>query len=196
MVIVIRFSLVIQNENGEFLLCKTADTSEQKRYAFPGGKLETDILPPFETFLEYIHDTMLKSMSINICDIERIELYLREEPFFVHTVFSARITSGIPTAIGYSNVCWVSVDKIDMDSLNIYGLQVIQKIKECGYCQFLYKRREEIDSFFKNYFSKSEENITILDALDVTNSNHSLYMIAFKQEMVHLRASLIENVKL
>ncbi len=58
------------------------------------------------------------------------------------------------------------------------------------------QRRGEINEFFDNYFSKAEENLVVLDTLKKAKKNNSLYLLAFKQEMIHLRASLIENTKL
>ena len=72
----------------------------------------------------------------------------------------------------------------------------MQKIRECSYCHFLRQRREEINEFFDNYFSKAEENLAVLDTLKKAKRNNSLYLVAFKQEMIHLRTSLIENPKL
>lgn len=192
----IRFSLVIQNEAWEFLLCETEEEDGQKKYEFPGGVFITSELPPFEDFLEDIHNELLKDLSIDICDLERLELYCRESPFFLHTIFTARIISGTPRAIKYHNICWISIQNIEGEKLNLYGLQVLQKINECGYCNFLRHRRDEINRFFDEYFSKAEENLMVLKALNNIKSNEGLYLIAFKQEMIHIRASLIENVRL
>ncbi len=191
----IRFSLVIQNNEGEFLLCETNDACHNK-HEFPGGEFDTDDLPPFDIFIENIHNTILADLAIELCDLQRLEMFFREEPFFVHTIFSAKIFSGQPKAVKYKKVYWSSVDDIYKTLLNIYGLQVMQKISECGYCHFLRQRREKINGFFENYFSKSEENLAILNTLKKAKKNNSLYLLAFKQEMVHLRASLIESAKL
>lgn len=192
----IRFSLVIQNEKQEFLVCETIDAKGQQQYEFPGGEINTTILPPFEDFLKTVHDLTLKDVSIDICDIERFELYCRESPFFVHTIFTAKISTGSPRPIKYSSVRWISSENIDMASLNDYGLQVIQKINECSYCHFLRQRREEINRFFDDYFQKAEDNLAVLEVLNNADRKDAFYMVAFKQEMVHLRASLIENEKL
>ena len=191
----IRFSLVIQNEKGELLLCETADSCNNK-CEFPGGEFKTNELPPFEIFIKNIQDAIIKDIAIDICDLQKLEMFLCEEPFFIHTVFSARIFSGYPKAIKYKKVYWTPIENIDQTCLNVYGLQVMQKVSECGYCHFLRQRREEINAFFYNYFSKAEENLAILDTLKKARKNNSLYLVAFKQEMIHLRASLIENAKL
>lgn len=189
----IRFSLVIENEKNEFLICKARDTEGNHKYEFPGGEIDTDILPPFDGFLNTIQQRILEDVSIEIVDIERLEMYYRERPFFVHTIFTAKIRSGNPQPIKYSKVRWASVEDIDSVPLNVYGLHVIQKISECGYCHFLRQRKAEIDKFFDDYFSRAEENRAVLEALDESKQNDAIYMLAFKQEMVHLRASLIEK---
>lgn len=191
----IRFSLVIQNDAGEFLICETEEVSGQKKYEFPGGEFETSELPPFEDFLKSVHDTVLKEVSIDVCDLERLELYFREEPFFLHTIFTARVLSGDFQPIKYHKAHWMPIDKFVAEEFNLYGLQVLQKLNECGYCHFLRQRHDEINNFFNDYFSKAEENLAVLEALDNAEKNNSLYMLAFKQEMIHIRASLIENAK-
>ena len=191
----IRFSLVIQNDAGEFLVCETEKISGQKKYEFPGGEFETSELPPFEDFLKSVHDTVLKDVSIDVCDLERLELYFREEPFFLHTIFTARVLSGDFQPIKYHKAHWMPIDKFVAEEFNLYGLQVLQKLNECGYCHFLRQRHDEINNFFNDYFSKAEENLEVLEALDSAEKNNSLYMIAFKQEMIHIRASMIENAR-
>ena len=193
----IRFSLVIHTEKGELLICEViTPTTERCMFEFPGGVIDTDELPHFETFIQQITESVQNNLSVEICDLKKLEMYFREEPFFIHTIFTAKIRSGIPTATNYKGVYWIPIHELDPSLLNIYGLHVFQKISECGYCQFLRDKQDQLDTFFENYFSKAEENLAVLDALDLAGSNNSLYMLAFKQEMVHLRASLIENAKL
>lgn len=189
----IRFSLVIENEQKELLICEARDTDGNLAFEFPGGEIDTEVLPPFDEFLHTIQQGILEDVSIEIVDMERLEMYYREYPFFVHTIFTARIKSGNPEPIKYSGVRWALVEDIDIASLNAYGLHVIQKISECGYCHFLRQRKAEIDKFFGDYFSRAEENLAVLEALDESKQNDAIYMLAFKQEMVHLRASLIEK---
>ena len=192
----IRFSLVIQNNEGEFLLCQTTDVYKKNKLEFPGGEFITDDLPEFEIFIKNIHDTVLNDISIDICNLEKFEMYCCESPFLVHAIFTAQILSGVPMAIKYNKVYWVQATDIDQSLLDIYGLQVLQKISECGYCHFLQQRRNEINDFFENYFSKAEENLEVLKTLKKSKKNNSLFLLAFKQEMIHIRASLIENSKL
>ena len=192
----IRFSLVIENDQNEFLICETRNTAGNREFEFPGGEIDTEVLPPFDEFLNTIQQRVLEEVSIEIVDIERLEMYYREHPFFVHTIFTAKIKSGKPQPIKYSGVRWALVENIDLATLNMYGWHVIQKISECGYCHFLRQRKNELDKFFDDYFSRAEENLAVLEALDGANHNDAIYMLAFKQEMVHLRASLIENAKL
>ncbi len=90
----IRFSLVIQNDEGEFLLCETSDDCNNQ-YEFPGGEFKTNDLPPFEDFIDNIHDTILDDIAIDICDLQKLEIFFREEPFFVHTIFSAKFYRAI-----------------------------------------------------------------------------------------------------
>lgn len=189
----IRFSLVIENEQNEFLICEARDSEGNYKFEFPGGEIDTDVLPLFDEFLNTIQQRILEDVSIEIVDIERLEMYYREYPFFVHTIFTAKIRSGTPQPIKYNRVRWASVKDIDAASLSVYGLHVIQKISECGYCYFLRQRKAEIDQFFDDYFSRAEENLDVLEALDESEQNNAIYMLAFKQEMVHLRASLIEK---
>lgn len=192
----IRFSVVIQNDIQEYLICETANIDTQKNCEFPGGEISIDELPPFSEFLEKIRDILLKDVSIEVCELTKLEMYFKEEPFFLHTIFVAEIKTGVPRAIKYKSVRWVALDSIPIELLNLYGIQVFQKIDECGYCQFLRERRSEIDEFFGDYFKRAEDNLAILEALKTDEKNDTLYMLAFKQEMVHLRASLIENSKL
>lgn len=192
----IRFSLVIQNGKGEFLVCETDSTSAISYFEFPGGDYISDELPPFDVFLQDIQDFMLRILAIEICDLERLEMYYREDPFFAHTIFSASIKSGTPETTNYKSLQWIPLSDLESLSFNEYGLHVFQKLSECGYCHFLHNRQDELDSFFEAYFSKAEENLSILNILENEEVDPSVYLLAFKQEVVHLRASLIENTKL
>lgn len=123
-------------------------------------------------------------------------MYWRDEPLWVHTIFTARLKAGNPRKKYYTKLLWLPINEIDIESLNLYGLQVFRKLDECTYCHFIHDRKNELDEFFKNFFTRQEENLAVLETLETTSGKDALYMLAFKQEMIHLRASLIENAKL
>ena len=193
----IRFSLVIQNQKNEFLICEcpSSDT-EIRRFEFLGGEIDIDTLPPFECFIKEVVDIVYEKIAVAIDNIERFEMYWRDEPLWVHAIFTATIKSGNPQKNYYSKILWLPIDKINIDELNLYGLQVYRKIDECSYCHYIHDRQSDLDEFFNTFFSKEEENLAILETLEVINEESPVYMLAFKQEMIHLRASLIENIKL
>ena len=75
----IRFSLIIKNDDGELLLCETATSN--KECEFPGGEFKTNELPPYELFTKNIHDTIFEDLAIDICDLQKVEMFFREDPF-------------------------------------------------------------------------------------------------------------------
>ena len=193
----IRFSLVIQNQKNEFLICECPPSdNEAGRFEFLGGEIATDTLPAFEWLTRQMIGIVNKKIAVEIDGIQKLEMYWRDEPLWVHAIFVAKIKSGNPQKKYYTKLLWLPVDKIDIDALNIYGVQVYQKINECGYCRYIRDRQSDLDEFFENFFSREQENLAVLDALKSTSEESSTYILAFKQEMVHLRASLIENAKL
>ncbi|MEN3005450.1 hypothetical protein [Dehalobacterium formicoaceticum] len=193
----IRFSLVIQNQKNEFFICECPSPDiETRRFEFLGGEIETDTLPPFGWFIQKIIDIVDEKVAVVIDDIQKYEMYWRDEPLWVHAIFTATIKSRNPQKKYYRKLLWLPINKIDIDTLNTYGLQVYRKIDECSYCRYIRDRQGELDEFFNTYFSKEEENLAILETLEAANEESPVYMLAFKQELIHLRASLIENAKL
>lgn len=193
----IRFSLIIQNPKNEFLICKcpSSDTGTNN-FEFLGGEIELEVLPNFDWFIQQIKDIAYKKIAVEIEDIKKFEMYWRDEPLWVHTIFTARLKAGNPRKKYYTKLLWLPINEIDIESLNLYGLQVFRKLDECTYCHFIHDRKNELDEFFKNFFTRQEENLAVLETLETTSGKDALYMLAFKQEMIHLRASLIENAKL
>ncbi len=194
----IRFSLVIKNEKNEYLICECPLSDiETGRYEFLGGEIAADTLPSFEWLKQQIADIVNKKIGVKVANVQKYELYWRDEStLWIHTIFTATIESGNPQKRFYTKLLWIPVDKIDIQSLNEYGMQVYRKISECSYCYFVYDRKSQLDEFFTSFFTKEEENLAILEALETANEDSPVYMLAFKQELIHLRASLIESIKL
>ena len=64
---------------------------------------------------------------------------------------------------------------------------------ECKYCHYIHDFKEDLDKFFGNFFSRQEEYIQTLEAIDSNNINDVVYNVIFKQVLSHFRASLIES---
>ena len=191
----IRFSLVIKNNKNEYLICGYPNTNpDAEEYEFLGGDIDTETLPSFEDLKLQIADVIREKAGISIDEIQKYELYtLPGSTLWIHTIFTARIKSGNPQKIFYTKLVWVPIDKIEVKMLNIYGLQVYIKISECGYCKYIRDRKDQIEDFFYRYFTKVEENLAILETLELIDDKSPIWMIAFKQELTHLRAHLIEG---
>lgn len=193
----IRFSLVIENQKNEYLICECplSDT-EIGKYEFLGGEIITDTLPSLELLKQQIADIVREKIGLEIDGVHEYERYWRDElPLWIHVIFRATIKAGNPQKRFYKKIVWQPIDKIDVQTLNMYGLQVHRKISECSYCQSINSKKFKLDEFFTNFFDKEEENLAILETLKKAKRDSPIYMLAFKQELIHLRASLIENTK-
>lgn len=194
----IRFSLVIRNQKNEYLICECPSSNiETGRYEFLGGEISTDTLPSFEWLEQQIVDIVNEKIGVGIDNVQKYELYWRDEfPLWIHAIFTATIKTGNPQKKFYTKLLWLPVDKIDVQALNRYGVQAYSKVSECSYCHFIYDRKSQLDEFFASFFSKEEENLAVLETLEATNEDSPVYMLAFRQELIHLRASLIESANL
>jgi hypothetical protein len=194
----IRFSLVIINKNNEYLICECPPSNtETGRYEFLGDEIATDTLPSIEWLKQQIVSVVNQKVGIQIDNIQKYEIYWHDEPpLWIHAIFTATIKSGNPQKRFYTKLLWLPEDKIDVHILNVFGMQVYRKIKECNYCHLLHDRKTQLDEFFTNFFSREEENLTTLKALKSTKKDNPIYKLVFKQELIHLRAFLIESTKL
>lgn len=193
----IRFSLIIQNHKNEYLICERPSSDKEiGNYEFLGGELDLTTLPDFKWFTQQIKIIIYDRIGVKIGEMQKIEMYWRDEPLWAHTIFAAKIVSGNPQKNFYTKLKWLPISKIPIESSNYYGLQVFRKLDECTYCHFIRNRQDELDRFFENFFTRQEENLSVLQTLEDADTGSAQYILVFKQEMIHLRASLIENTKL
>lgn len=194
----IRFSLIIKNQKNEYLICECPPSDiETGRYEFLGGEIDIDTLPPIEWLEQQMAEIINEKIGIELDNVQKHELYwCGESPLWIHAIFTATIKTGNPQKKFYTKLLWLPANKIDVQKLNMYGVQAYRKINECSYCHFIYDRKILLDEFFENFFSKEEENSDILETLEAINEDSPVYMLAFKQELIHLRASLIESANL
>ncbi len=194
----IRFSLVIKNKKDEYLICECPQSDTGiGRYEFLGGDIDIDTLPDFEWLTRKIVSLANEKVGVDIDAVEKYEMYWVDSPhLWVHLIFTAAIKSGNLQKGFYTKLLWQPIDKINANLLNMYGKQVYKKISECSYCHFIHNIRNQSDIFFNNFLSKQEENISILETLENANEDNPVYMLAFKQEMIHLRACFIESTNL
>jgi hypothetical protein len=193
----LRFSLIIKNQKDEYLICQCPDfNGKTGKYEFLGGEIDVDILPNFESLKPKMKKIVNEKICVNIDNFQLCELYLQEEaPLSIHAIFTARITSGSPIKKFYTKLLWLPKDKIDIGSLNMYGKQVYQKICECSYCYAIHNMKVKLDKFFDDFFEKQQESLDILETLENVDESSPAYRLAFRQELSHLRAFLIENKK-
>lgn len=193
----IRFSLVIQNNKDEFLICECPSSNANlDGFEFLGGEILTDTLPPFDWLMRQIKSITYEKIAVEIDEIQKLEMYWKDDPLWIHAIFVAKIKSGNPQKKYYKKLLWQPFNEINIDTLNLYGIQVYRKIDECSYCQYIHRKHSELDKYFKNFFDREEENLAVLRTVEASKEDDSTYLLAFKQEMIHLRASLIENSKL
>jgi len=194
----IRFSIIIKNKKNEYLICECPlSDAEKGRYEFLGSEIATDTLPSFEWLKKEIFNIVYEKIGVCIDDIKKYELFWHNETsLWIHAIFTAIIKSGNPQKKVYTKLLWLPVDKINVHLFNNYGLQVYKKINECTECNSINNRRSQLNEFFDNFFKKEEENLGVLEALEATDEDSPFYMLAFKQELIHLRASLIESSNL
>ena len=191
------FTVVICNSKNEYLLGDISLPDDNRRLTFIGFDIEGIDLYEIEDINALIVSTVHDTVGIEICDLALIERFYSPKPRITHAIFTASISTGTPTRIFYNKLYWEKLSDIDPELLDIYGLQVITKLGECSYCQFINKKKEQLDVFFKNFFDLQEQNLSILEALaDGETINTATYSLALKQELIHLRASFIENDKL
>ncbi len=192
----IRFS--IKNKKNEYLICECPSyDAETGRYEFLGDEIAIDKLPSYEWLKEQMINIVDEKIGACIDVIKKYELFWYDEsPLWIHAIFTAIIKSGNPQKKVYTKLLWLPVDKIDVKTLNNYGLQVYKKINECWNCNFINERMSQLDEFFDHFFLKEEENLAVLEALEATDEGSPVFILAFKQELIHLRASLIESTNL
>lgn len=194
----IRFSLVINNQKNEYLICeRQLSDTKMGGFEFVGGEIAIETLPSFEWLKNQMEDIVYQKISVEIDNIQKYELYWRDEsPLWIHAIFTATIKSGNPQKGVYTKLLWLPVDKINVQALNEYGVQVFRKINECNYCHFINDKKSQLDDFFESFFAKEEENLALLEAVETVNEDSPVYILAFKQELIHLRAFLIESTNL
>jgi len=163
-------------------------------YEFLGGEIIGNTIPMGMKLELAVNKITYEKLGIMVERLIEIEMYWKEDSVpWVHVIYSANIKSGNPKKLFYKKILWKKLDKIEMENLNLYGAQVIRKLSECTYCHYIHDSAETLDEFFNNYFSRQEEYIQAIEAINTNSDNDVIYTIIFKQVLSHFRASLIES---
>lgn len=191
----VRISVVIQNSKGEYLICKCPLTTvEEKSYEFAGGEILGIEIPYGNNLDIQVNKICYDKLGITVEDIHEMEIFWSEEIVpWIHVIYSAKIKSGNPEKRFYKKILWKSLDEMQVRNFNLYGYQVFVKLNECSYCRLIHCKKELIDEFFNNFFDTQEAYLGVLESLSDAEEGSTIYEMAFKQILLHLRASLIET---
>lgn len=190
----VRISVVIQNSKEEYLICKCPlITTEEKSYEFAGGEILGAEIPYGIDRDIQVNKICNEKVGVTVEDIHEMEIFWSEKIPWIHVVYLAKIKSGNPEKRFYKKILWKSLDEIQVENFNLYGYQVLVKLNECRYCRSIHCKKELIDEFFHNFFDTQEAYIGVLESLSSAEEGSTIYEMAFKQILLHLRASLIET---
>lgn len=188
------FSVILHNSKNEYLLGEIKTSDDHRFMTFIGFDIEGIDLYDSEDINALIASVVLDTVGIKICDLVLLERFSFSNPRITHAIFTASIDSGTPTKLFYNKLCWKKLSDIDYEQLDFYGLQVMTKLGECTYCHFIHQREEQLDAFFENFFNMQEQNLSILEVIGEGETiSPATYDLALNQELIHLRASFIEN---
>lgn len=190
------FSVVLQNSKNEYLLGEIKTPDSRDFLTFIGFDIEGIDLYDCEDINALIASVVLDTVGIEIDNLVLFERFSSSNPRITHAIFTASISSGTPTKSFYNKLYWKKIFDIDYELLDVFGLQVMTKLSECTYCHFIHQREEQLDTFFENFFNMQEQNLSILDVIGEETISPATYNLALNQELIHLRASFIENDKL
>lgn len=118
---------VIQNEDGDYLICqRKSGGSCGFLWEFPGGRQEKD-----ETAEKCLVRECMEKLQLSIKPIKMIhrKKYEYPEGDFEFSFYKATITSGTPKMIGHKNMMWVPVSKLSRYSFCPADVDVAKKIK-------------------------------------------------------------------
>ena len=140
---------------GKYLVVRT-DNDSERSLEFPGFS-EANYDFPEEQRENLINKEFEKILGITIDELVLIEVFTDWEYPLGHYIYVGNISSGVPSEIKYKNIYWKKLEDIDDAELNIYGLQVYQKLSECTYCRALHSKKDKLDDFFDRYISTKSE---------------------------------------
>ena len=126
-----RISVILCDNKGKYLIVRTEDNSE-RNIEFPGFS-EKNYEFPEEQREQLINQEFGKILGISVDSLSLIEVFTDWEYPLRHYIFLGNISNGVPAKIKYKNIYWKKLEEINEDELNIYGLQVYQKLAECSY---------------------------------------------------------------
>lgn len=191
-----RFSVIIQNNKGEYLICgRKKEQSEKILFEFPGAEIIVDDFPQMEEYKGYIAKTVESKTGLRIDHLKKHEMFYTDSGDYIHTIFIAELMGGYLKKEGYAKLFWCSEDKLWDIEMNFFGDQVKTKLSECIYCHFICGQKDELDEFFDNFFKRQGELMEEFEELTKVGieNNNIIYKIAFESILRHLRASLIES---
>lgn len=185
-------SVIISDDKGKYLVVRNADDSE-RNLEFPGFS-EKNYEFPEEQRESLINEELEKILGITIKQLALIEVFTEWEFPLGHYIFIGTISSGVPSKIKYKNIYWKKLEDIDINELNIYGLQVYQKLSECSYCRELHSKKDKLDDFFKR-FMLHDAGMLVDEAIKEADGNASVSKVCTRYYLSHLRAIMVEDEK-
>ncbi len=185
-----RISVIISDNKGKYLVVRT-DNDSERSLEFPGFS-EANYEFPEEQREDLINKEFGKILGITIDELVLIEVFTDWEYPLGHYIFVGNISSGVPAKIKYKNIYWKKLEDIDDTELNIYGLQVYQKLSECTYCRALHSKKDKLDDFFKK-FMLHDAGMLVIEAINESSRNASVSKVCTRYYLSHLRAIMVED---
>lgn len=185
-----RISVIISDNKGRYLVVRT-DNDSERSLEFPGFS-EANYDFPEEQRENLINKEFEKILGITIDELVLIEVFTDWEYPLGHYIFVGNISSGVPSKIKYKNIYWKKLEDIDDAELNIYGLQVYQKLSECTYCRALHSKKDKLDDFFDRFMIHDAGEL-VVKAIKEAGGNDSVSKVCTRYYLSHLRAIMVED---
>ena len=186
-----RISVVIQDKKGKYMVVQKNDEDDVWN-EFPGFSYANAEVDDEEKELESIVNGINDILEIEITNLKWIETFFDDSIPWRHYIYRAELKSGNPVKKYYNKIYWKQLKEIDPETLNLYGLQVWQKISECAYCRRLCDKKPERERFFAEYMSH-DAGMLVSNVLSAAGDNEEVYKIAIRYYFSHLRAWLVET---
>lgn len=185
-----RISVILCDNKGKYLIVRTEDNSE-RNIEFPGFS-EKNYEFPEEQREQLINQEFGKILGISVDSLSLIEVFTDWEYPLRHYIFLGNISNGVPAKIKYKNIYWKKLEEINEDELNIYGLQVYQKLAECSYCRELHSQKDKLDDFFDRFMIHDAGQL-VIEAIKESDGNDSVSKVCTRYYLSHLRAIMVED---
>lgn len=204
----ITVSCVVSNKKGEVLICQKKDS---EYYEFPSIELfhGTTLGNCLIAYSESILGVLLEPTAC----LEIVYEKYAQNPLFsesfrtaitsdltceslkgaIHVIIQAKTTSDNMKKGVFSKFLWVKICELDIDEFQLFGQQVVDKIKTCDYCKYIHNSKDTMDFYFKEILDRWMVSHEIMNILAQNEPSTQVYKLAYNQFLVHIRAFFIEN---